>query len=175
MKQYGFDEHPVIPKSELSPVADEVKVRGFSRIQIKNQDGSLAGDSGWLKNRITDTGFQHYIVELMVGTTGSSRVTYAALGKGTEPGTTGTSLQSEHVVRETVVLAESNSKTVRYTATFGSGIGFVTDAQTLRNVGLFATSEASAGSILCGNTFATSSVDVNQNVNMTYEIQFATS
>ena len=82
----------MLKKSDEHPV-EKCGVFGFFRIQIEDgPTGKIVGDSGWRKNRITDTGFQHYIVELMVGTTGSSRVTHAALGSGTEPGTTGTSL-----------------------------------------------------------------------------------
>jgi len=160
------DSHPVEP----------CKVFGFFRVQIEDpKTGKIVGDSGWRKNRITNTGFQHYIVELMVDTTGSSRVTHAALGSGTEPGEAGTSLNGEHVVRQTVSAEESNSKTVRFTATFNSGLGFVTDTATIQNVGLFATSTQGAGSIFCGQTYDQSQIQTNQNVNVTYEIQFSSS
>ena len=158
-------EHPV----------ENCGVFGFFRVQIEDpKSGKIVGDSGWRKNRITDTGFQHYIVELMVGTTGSSRVTHAALGSGTEPGTTGTSLQGEHEVRQTTSEEVSNSKTMRLTATFNSGLNFVTDTATIRNIGLFATSTQGGGSIFCGQTYDSSQIQTNQNVNVTYEIQFAT-
>jgi hypothetical protein len=154
---------------------EQCGVFGFFRVQVEDgPTGKIVGDSGWRKNRITDTGFQHYIVELMVGTTGSSRVTHAALGSGTEPGTTGTSLQGEHEVRQTTSEEASNSKTVRYTATFNSGLNFVTETATINNVGLFATSTQGSGSIFCGQTYDSSQIQTNQNVNVTYEIQFAT-
>jgi len=173
MENYGFNENP---DTSLAPLADAVKVRGFFRLQIEDgPTGKIVGDSGWKSNMITNTGFQHYMVELMSSEAGSSKVTHCALGKGTEPGVAGTSLESEHEVRETVVLASNGSKTFQATCTLASGISFVTNAQTLQNVGLFATSTKDGGSILCGNTFATSSVNVNQNVNVTYQIQFATS
>lgn len=173
MENYGFGKHP---DSALAPLADAVRVRGFFRLQIEDgPTGKIVGDSGWKANMITNTGFQHYMVELMSSEAGSSKVTHCALGKGTAPGVAGTSLESEHVVRETVVLAELGSKTLQVTCTLASGISFVTDAQTLVNVGLFATSTQAGGSILCGNIYASSSVNTNQNVNVTYQIQFATS
>jgi hypothetical protein len=154
---------------------DKCGVFGFFRVQIEDgPTGKIVGDSGWRKNRITNTGFQHYIVQLMIASAGSSRVTHAALGSGTEPAEAGTSLNGEHVVRQTVSSEESNSKTVRFTATFNSGLGFVTDTATIQNVGLFATSTQGAGSIFCGQTYAQSQIQTNQNVNVTYEIQFAT-
>lgn len=173
-KNYGYEKNPKYTKED--PIAEAIKVRGFFRLQIEDgPTGKIVGDSGWKANRLTDTGFQHYIVELMSSEAGSSKVTHAALGKGTEPGVTGTSLQSEHEVRETTALSEVASKTFQALITFGSVISFVTDAQTLKNIGLFATSTQGAGSMLCGNTFATSSVNTNQNVNATYQIQFSTS
>ncbi len=154
---------------------DKAGAYGFFRVQIEDgPTGKIVGDSGWKKNMITNLGFQHYIVELMVGTTGSSRVTHAALGSGTAPGAAATSLAGEHEVRQTISSEVSNSKTVRFTGTFASGISFVTNPATINNIGLFATVTKGVGSIFCGQTYASSQIQSNQNVNITYEIQFAT-
>ena len=157
------------------PIEEAIKVRGFFRLQLENPDGKIVGDSGWKKNMITNTGFQHYIVQLMGGSAGSSRVTHAALGTGSQPGATGTSLEGEVEVRQTTTFSEVGSKTCQWVCTFNSGLSFVTNTQNISNIGLFATSTQGSGSILCGNTYASSSCATNQNVNVTYQIQFSTS
>lgn len=158
----------------------DVKIRGFYHLQIVDPDGTIAGDSGWCKNNITDTGFQHYIVQLMGNSTGSSFVGYAALGEGTAPGDTATSLESEvqgsnGSGREAVTFSETGSKTAQWVCTFASSDSHVTATETIRNVGLFAISNETAGSIFAGNTYGTSTLATNQSVNLTYQVRFATS
>jgi len=46
--------------------------------------------------------------------------------------------------------------------------------RTIQNIGVFAASAVTAGSILCGNTYATSQLQTNQSVNVTYQLRFAT-
>jgi hypothetical protein len=161
-------------KQVINP--EPVKMFGFFRVQIEDgPTGKIVGDSGWVRNRITNTGMQHYVVQLMIGTTGSSRVTHAALGGGTEAGAADTSLQSEHDIRQTVSSEVSGSFTAHFEATFGSVLSWMSDAtSSIQNIGLFATSTQGGGSIFCGQSYANSEVVSNQNVNVTYEIQFAT-
>ena len=65
---------------------DSVKLHGFFRLQIEEQDGSIAGDSGWQRNTVTNLGKLHYIVRAMASSAGSKYPAYAALGEGSEPG-----------------------------------------------------------------------------------------
>ena len=67
--------------------------------------------------------------------------------------------------------ATNGSTSGQFTATFSSADSFVTNTQNLSNIGLFATS--AAGTLFAGNTFASSSCATNQNVNVTYNINFA--
>ena len=43
----------------------------------------------------------------------------------------------------------------------------------LKNIGLFNTSAATTGTVFAGNTYATSTCATNQNVNITYDIDFS--
>lgn len=149
-----------------------VMLKGFFRVQIENQDGSLHGNSGWQENEVTNLGFRNFLVYLMGASAGSIRVTHVALGSGTAPGASDTSLQGEVVKRKSGTFSEVSSKTAQWVATFGSSDSFVTNTQTLRNIGLFGTS--SGGTIFAGNTYTTSSCATNQNVNVTYQIRFST-
>lgn len=150
---------------------DGMKVKGTYRLQI-TEDGKVVGDSGWNENQIVNLGFNDYLVKSLGSISGSKYITHMALGSGTAPGATATSLNGEVEVRASVTAASSSSsKTLRLTATFSSSDSFVTNTQNLSNVGLFNTS--SGGTLFAGNTYASSSCATNQNVNATYDITFS--
>jgi len=150
---------------------DRTKVKGSYRLQITDGD-KVVGDSGWNKNQITNLGFNQYLVSL-IGNIGTPKyVTHVALGTGGVPAAADTSLSGEVVKRAAVTAAtSSSSKTCRFTATFNSSAGFVTDSQNISNIGLF--NSSASGTMFAGNTFASSSVATNQDVQCTYDITFA--
>jgi hypothetical protein len=152
-------------------------LKGFFRINIEDQDGTISGDSGWVENNITNLGFQYYIVERMLASANSLRVGAIALGSGGAPADADLSLDGEHQARATLGPANMSvvgSKTAQFVATFNSGLSFVTDTATLSNIGLFAYTSANSGQIFAGNNYSQSQVATNQNVNVTYQIRFAT-
>jgi hypothetical protein len=152
-------------------VLEAVPVKGCFRINII-ENGEVVGDSGWMNNQITNLGFNQYLVSLLGAIAGSKQIGFMALGTGTQPAAAGTSLQGEVVKRTAVTAAtSSSSKTVRFTATFGSSDSFVTSTQNISNVGLFNLS--AAGTIFAGNTYASSSCATNQDCNCTYDIIFS--
>jgi len=159
---------------------DSIKAEGFFRLKIGEPDANgrvvrVHGDSGFQKNTVVNLGFQHYLVELLGGIAGSSQLTHAALGTGTAPGVTDTSLNGELTdaagcrcaITPTVVA----SKTLQCAFTLNSNV--ITANRTLQNVGLFATSTTSAGSMFAATTYATSQLQTNQAVNGTYQIRFS--
>jgi hypothetical protein len=150
---------------------DCMRVRGFYRVQV-TEDGELVGDSKWQENQIVNLGFNQYLVSTLGAIAGSKQISHAALGSGTVPGAADTSLAGEVEVRAAVTAAtSSSSKTLRLTATFASSDSFVTNTQNISNIGLFNTS--SGGTLFAGNTFASSAVATNQQVNTTYDIVFS--
>lgn len=149
---------------------DSVKVKGCYRLQI-TEDGKVVGDSGWRTNQITNLGFKNFLAGTLGGISGSSQVTHAALGTGGAPASNATSLTGEVEKRKAITAASNGSTSARFTATFGSSDSFVTNTQNISNIGLFATS--SSGTLFAGNTYASSSVATNQNVNVTYDINFS--
>ena len=152
---------------------DALKVRGLFRLQI-TEDGEVVGDSGWRENQVVNLGFNQYLVSTLGAIAGSKQITHMALGSGTVPGAAATSLNGEVQVRQAVTAAtSSSSKTLRLTGTFASANSFVTNTQNISNIGLFNTSTQGAGTIFAGNTFASSSVATNQQVNCTYDIIFS--
>ena len=148
-----------------------LKVKGFFRVNI-SEDGKIVGDSGWVQNQITNDGFDQFLAKTLGGISGSKQISHAALGSGGAPAASATSLAGEVEVRQAITAASSSSsKAVQFTATFASANSFVTDSQNISNIGLF--NSVSAGTLFAGNTYASSSVATNQNVNATYTITFA--
>ena len=153
---------------------DFITLQGFTRVKIgETKDGKLVivGDSGWRgPNEIVNEGFQDYICKSIGSLSGSKFITHAGIGTGTAPNATHNTLQGETGTREAVSNSVIASKTLQATAAWASGVH--PGDCTLQNVGLFNTS--SGGSLLCGNTFATSSWGSNQAVSMTYQLRFQT-
>lgn len=153
-------------------VQEGIKIRGFYRVHIVNEDGSLAGDSGWHENLVTNAGFLNYLVETLGAIAGSIQVSHLALGSGGAPVGTDTTLAGEVVKRQAVTAAtSSSSKAVTFTGTFSSANSFVTNTQNISNIGLF--NSSATGTLFSGNTYASSSCATNQQVNTTYTISFS--
>ena len=155
---------------------DVMAIEGFSRVRIRNSDGTISGDSGWVgPNMIVNLGFQDYLIDWLLGDTDNGKsVTHMALGEGSQPGAADTDLESEVEKREEITGGTSivDSKTAQFVGTFSSDDSFVTATENISNIGLFNTS--SGGTIFAGNTYASSSCATNQNVECTYQIRFAT-
>lgn len=158
-----------------------IKMRGFFRLNVTapGDPDKIVGDSGWIENQVVNLGVNDYLCQLLGNMAGSKQVTHAALGTGTVPGAAATALDGEldsTSSRAAVTAAtSSNSFKARFTATFNSANSFASATVTLRNIGLFHQSNVTQGTLLCGNTYATSTCATNQNVNVTYDVDFSTS
>lgn len=157
----------------MAVAKEKVSARGFFRLNIVNPDGSIAGDSGWRENQIVNVGYQDFLMYLLAGSAGSLRPSHAALGTGTVPASSATTLAGEFTeaaARCALTTGTSGSKTVQYTFTLNSGV--LAAASTMQNVGLFSGSTQGGGTMFAGNTYATSALATNQAVNGTYTIAF---
>lgn len=154
---------------------EAVTAHGFYRLKIRNEDGSVAGDSGWRKNTVVNLGFQDYLCQTLAGMAGSKTISYAILGTGTAPGATDTSLNGEITdasnMRMAVTPTTIASKTIQFAFTLNSNI--ITAAKTIQNVGLINTSTTNVGTIFAGQTYTTSALATNQVVNGSYQIRFS--
>jgi len=161
-------------KSRGAGVKDTSRVRGFFRLDIVNPDGKIAQKGAWRENQIVNVGYQDFLMYLLAGSAGSLRPSHAALGTGTVPASNATTLAgelTETAGRMALTTGTSGSKTVQYTFTLASGV--IAAASTIQNVGLFSGSTQGGGTMMAGNTYATSSLATNQAVNGTYAIAFA--
>jgi len=157
---------------------EKAGIRGMFRLQIEEQDGRIVGDSGWIENQVTNLGVNNYLAQLLGGMAGSAVITHVALGTGTAPGAAATSLEGEldsTSSRAAITAATSaTSMKLRCTGTFSSSNSFASATVTLKNIGLFDRSNTTQGTVFAGNTYATSSCATNQNVNVTYDVDFST-
>jgi hypothetical protein len=154
-------------------------IKGFSRIQITEDtpDGvKIVGDTGFCgPNQITNLGFLNYLVKLLGASAGSAQVGFVALGTGSAPNATHTTLDGEvmsSTQRKAVTFGSVNSTTAQFTATFASSDNFLSAAANLSNIGLFAATTTN-DTLFAGNTYASSTCNTNQNVNVTYQIRFS--
>ena len=162
-----------MPKAKKNEINDGLTVKGFFRLNIINPDGTVAGDSGWRQNQIVNNGYQQFLQFALIGSAGSKTVTHAALGTGTAPASADTTIIGELTEtnsRMAITTGTVGSKTVNFTFTLNSGT--ISAASTIQNVGLFNGSTRNGGTMLAGNTYATSSLATNQSVNGTYQIIF---
>ena len=153
---------------------DGVRARGFYRMQIE-EDGNILGDSGWLPNQVTNDGFKLYLADNIGKSSGSKQIAYVALGTGGAPAATDTTLAGEimsSTQRKAVTYSNVSSKTAQFVATFASSDSFITATANISNIGLFATTTTS-DTLFAGNTYASSSLATNQNVNITYQVRFS--
>ncbi len=159
---------------------DAVKVRGFFRLQIVEDDPltgkpRIVSKTGWRKNTVVNLGFDQFLCQTLGGMAGSKTVSHAAIGTGTAPGAAATTLDGEITdaagMRCAVTPTTIASKTVQFAFTLASNV--ITAVKTIQNVGLFNTSTTSVGTIFAGNTYATSQLQTNQAVNGSYQIRFS--
>jgi len=151
------------------------KIHGFTRVQIE-ENGKIIGDTGFVgPNQITNDGFLQYLCNTLGGNAGSKIVGFVALGTGGAPASNATTLAGEimsSTQRGAVTYAAVGSTTAQFTATFASSANFLSAAANLSNIGLFNVTNTNA-TLFAGNTFASSSCNTNQNVNVTYQIRFS--
>jgi hypothetical protein len=158
-----------------------MQIKGMFRLEIE-EDGRIVGQTPWIQNQITNLGFNNIVNQLGTSLTGS-KISHAALGTGGAPAASDTTLSGEvstngsgSVVRAALTAAtSSSSKTLRNTATFSSANSFITASANISNVGLWQTSgpTTASGTMVMGNTYTSSALATNQNVNLTYDLIFS--
>jgi len=153
-----------------------IRVRGSFRLNLMapGDEFTVIGDSGWVTNQVTNDGFLNIVQQLGTSLTGS-KVSHLALGTGGAPASDATSLSGEVQVRAALTAASNGSTGLQMTATFSSANSFITatDGEPISNIGVFCTSDTSGGTLICGNTYSSSTCASNQNVNATYLLTFA--
>ncbi len=158
-------------------------LRGFFSIEVTEHDDEgnefVVGSAYDIPNVVTADGRELYILRHMDNTAGSLRISHVALGTGAAPATNGTTLAGEigdaAGSRSAATLARNGSTQLRVTATFASSDSFSTAAaNNISNIGLFQQSNTQTATIFAGAAYTSSALATNQNVNITYDIDFQT-
>jgi hypothetical protein len=159
--------------------ADEVGLKGCFRLRIREgSDGKVVGDTGWMNNLVTNDGIDKFFARCFAGSSGSLQVSHLSIGTGGAPTSAQTSLTGEIVeasLRAAVALsfsqraASNGTATMQFAATLASSDSFVTSAANISNIGLF--NSIANGTMMAGNTYTSSALATNQNVEMSYQIR----
>ncbi len=146
-----------------------ITLRGFSRVQIVDQKtGKIVGDTGYEENTITNYGFEKCIVASPISGNGSIQVAGILLGSSGDAIATSATKLGASLSKWYSTVAQSSvvaSLTARLSQSFS-----LSDAVTLKEVGLLSVSN---GSLICGNTYASSALASTQSVNVTYELRYS--
>jgi hypothetical protein len=166
-------------QDEVQGMAERIGGKRFYRVNIVDPDGSIVGDSGWVKNYVTNLGLQHYLAELLVGQANSKRLGYLALGTGGLPTSTDTTLAGELMASTKRVAIGANTAFSSRSSSNGSctlflygtfTASFCTAAASISNVGLYAATTTN-DTLFSGATYSSSQLNTNQAVQVTYQIQ----
>jgi hypothetical protein len=150
---------------------NKIAIKGFFRLQIKDkQTGKVVGDTGYIENQITNYGMANCFVGGPAAAADSVQINGAVLGSGTDPASNATALDGSLGTDyySTVAEAINGSTQAQFTQSYDNSYGAIT----LANIGLLA---ANTGSLIAGKTFASSAVATTQDINLTYNINYATS
>lgn len=153
------------------PPDSKVGIVGAYRLTINNQDGTVAGDSGWQKNAIVTNGLQNYLANRLINA--ASSVTHVAIGVGTAPAASTTALPSELnsgtvrvAIGNTGTTANASTATVSMATAFASGNSDRTG--NISNIGLYGSTSGS--NLFAGATYNSSPLSSTQAVNVSYTI-----
>jgi len=166
----------LVIKRPRSKKGGGVLMRGFLRGQLINgETGKVEGDSGWVQNMVVGSGLGN-LANLLGGQAGSYVVGYAVLGtQNTAMDISQTTIVGTTASFNTVslsVTSNQSSATATLQATCSFASSQLSASCSVAAAGLYKTN--SAGSLIAGQTFATSAWNTNQNFNLTYQIRFQT-
>ena len=159
-------------------VEQGLHIKGFFRLQIE-QDGKIVGETDYFPNTVGNVGLEQYAAYGIGASAGSKQLSYFALGSGGSMATDGTTIPSEVLQaskRASISAKSFSSRTVSNGSAslylygqFASADSFVNNSYDISNIGLG--NSVSGGTLFCVQTFNSSQVSTNQNVNVTYQIQ----
>jgi len=157
---------------------DLMKVKGCFTLEVVDPDGTISWRRDDVHNIVVTGGFQNICRLIGTGLTGT-QWSHVNVGTNGTPASNATALPSEVSgtngtnQRASVTAATTTgSKTLRFTGTMASANSFVTQTETINNVGIFFHSDAA--SLGAGASYTASSVGTNQAVNITYDLVFET-
>jgi hypothetical protein len=165
-------------KKSTKVTNDGMSIKGFFRMTIE-EGGRIVGDTGYFPNQVGNVGIEQYAAYGIGASAGSKQLAYFALGSGGSMATDGTTIPSEVLQaskRASISAKSFSSRTVSNGSAslylygqFASADSFVNNSYNISNIGIG--NSISGGTLFCVQTYNSSQVSTNQNVNVTYQIQ----
>lgn len=165
-------------KKKSKELEQKFGIKGFFRLQIE-ENGKVVGDTGYFSNTVGNVGIEQYAAYCLGASAGSKQLAYFALGSGGSMATDGTTIPSEVLQANKRASISAKSFSSRTTSNgsaslylygqFNSTDSFVNNSYNISNIGIG--NSQSGGTLFCGQTYNSSQVSTNQNVNVTYQIQ----
>lgn len=161
------------PRRHRGIVQSSIRLRGFARIQVGERDAGghlkIVGDSGWVKNTITNNGRDQYIAATVGAVSGSKLVSHLQLAtQSTAVDAASTALVGETRVRKALTASTLVTGTLRMTASWSSTDN--TAAITIGSIAIY--NHLTTGTMGSGQSYTTSQWASNQDLSATYEWRF---
>jgi len=149
-----------------------INVRGFFRAQIcDKKTGRIVGDSGWRPNTVTNFGLDNACAGACIGAAGSAQAASAVMAtQSTAVNATQISLVGTEGAVVDLTPTTVATGTARVTCSFdGTDLGATI---TVGSIGLHSNTNA-ATDLIAGQSFTTSQMATNQDLNISYELRFS--
>lgn len=149
----------------------KAKYKGFFRLEVRDKEGNLKHDTGWIQNLITNAGLAG-LASRINGDGSEAAFTYLAVGTGTTAANaTDTTLETEIVDSGLARAAGTASRTTttqtndtaRLTKTFS-----VTGTKAVTEIGIL--NAGSSGTLLCRQVFTAVNVQNGDSLAVTYDV-----
>lgn len=152
----------------------KVGLAGFVRLELVDVRGKYEGRvkrTPWMKNAITEGGFQYYIVQNIGSNLTGRLISHVAVATQTAaPTSSQTAASGEFDAKKSTSNSFVANGTLRATASYATNEA---NASVLGAVALYNTSEVSVGTAASIATFATSQKTTDQELRITYEWRFS--
>lgn len=149
-----------------------IKVRGFFRAQLVNhKTKKIVGDSGWIRNTVTNFGLNNACAGAAIGASGSVQTGTAILAtQSTAVNATQISMVGTENAAVALTPSTVATGTARNTCSFAGSDN--SDTLTIGSIGLHSNSNG-ATDLIAGQTMSTSQMVTNQDLNITHELRFS--
>ncbi len=158
-------------RRKVTKQRDGIRVRGFFRLQlVDHKTGKVEGEFLG-PNTVTNFGLNNACAGASIGAGGSCQALSAVLADQTADinATQISMIGTENAVKDLTPSTVATG-TARNTCSFAGSSN--SDTLTIGAVGLHSNTNA-ATDLIAGQTFTTSQMATNQDLNMTYELQFS--
>lgn len=149
----------------------KAKYKGFFRLEVRDKEGNLKHDTGWIQNLITNAGLAG-LASRINGDGSEAAFTYIAVGTGTTAANAAdTTLETEIADSGLARAAGTASRTTttqtndtaRLTKTFS-----VTGTKAVTEIGIL--NAGSSGTLLCRQVFTAVNVQNGDSLAVTYDV-----